>query len=103
MTPKVHHGYDVGVHQAGIWQELLNTDAAKYGGSGTHNAGKLQTIAVEKHGRPQSLSLTLAPLSTMIFELVEAVKPTKKNAKSVIEAVEIVEDKPKKSRKKATT
>lgn len=102
MTPTVHHGYEVGVHQAGIWQELLNTDAAKYGGSGTHNAGRLQTIAVEKHGRPQSLSLTLAPLATMVFELVEAVKPAKKNIKSVIETAEIVEEKPKKSRKKAT-
>jgi 1,4-alpha-glucan branching enzyme len=97
MTPAVHHGYEIGVNQAGVWQEILNTDAAKYGGSGTHNVGKLRTINGEKHGRKQCLSLSLAPLSTMIFELVEAAKPAKKP----IEAAEIVDEKPKKSRKKA--
>jgi 1,4-alpha-glucan branching enzyme len=105
MTPTVHHGYEIGVNHAGVWQETLNTDSAKYGGSDTHNGGKLRTKDGEKHGRPQSLSLTLAPLSTMIFELVEIAKPAKKATKSAavstVEAAEIVEEKVRKGRKKA--
>jgi 1,4-alpha-glucan branching enzyme len=103
MTPTVHFGYEVGVNQAGIWQELLNTDATVYGGSGTHNVGQLRTSKTANHGRAQSLRLTLAPLATMVFELVEAAKPTKKALKvETIEAAEIVEEKPKRTRKKAT-
>jgi 1,4-alpha-glucan branching enzyme len=97
MTPEVRHGYEIGVNLAGVWQEVLNTDAAKYGGSGTHNAGKLKTHSSEKHGRTQSLHLTLAPLAAMIFDCVEVVKPAKK----AVKMAEIAEEKPKVGRKKA--
>ena len=97
MTPTVHHNYEIGVHQGGVWKEILNTDATIYGGSGTHNEGALRTIDFEKHGRDQSLSLTLAPLATMVFELVEVIKTTKKSPKAVAEAAEML----KTGRKKA--
>ena len=67
---------------------LRGCESTIYGGSGTHNEGALRTIEVEKHGRDQSLSLTLAPLSTMIFELVEVIKTTKKSPKAMAEAAE---------------
>jgi 1,4-alpha-glucan branching enzyme len=90
MTPVIHYNYEVGVNQAGVWREILNTDYAKYGGSDIYNGGKLRTKAVAKHGHSQVLSLTLSPLSVMIFQLVEA-----------LAIAETVEEKPKKGRKKA--
>ena len=40
FTPVVRHGYRVGVPHAGRWQELLNSDATDYGGSGVGNLGE---------------------------------------------------------------
>lgn len=78
MSPQIHEGYKLGVPYAGEWQEILNTDAEKYGGSGIHNSGVLKTEKGEEHGREQSLSVTLAPLATMVFELTKEIKPVKK-------------------------
>ena len=62
MTPVPRIGYRIGVPRPGRWQELLNTDAAFYGGSGMGNGGAVQTVPVQRHGEAQSLELTLPPL-----------------------------------------
>ena len=67
LTPVPRHGYALGVPQAGHWRELLNTDATDYGGSGVGNYGGVSTTEASAHGRPQSLRLSLPPLSTLIF------------------------------------
>ena len=43
----------------GAWQELLNTDAPTYGGSGVGNLGRVEATPQGAHGRPASLSLSL--------------------------------------------
>ncbi|MDE2293220.1 MAG: 1,4-alpha-glucan branching enzyme, partial [Elusimicrobia bacterium] len=68
MTPIVRHGYRVGVPWGGRWQELVNTDAAEYGGSGVGNEGGRDAQQVSQHGRPCSLELTLPPLSALFFK-----------------------------------
>jgi 1,4-alpha-glucan branching enzyme len=68
MTPVVRHGYRIGVPREGFWRELLNTDAAVYGGSNTGNAGGVAAGAPALHGRAASLSLTLPPLGALILE-----------------------------------
>jgi 1,4-alpha-glucan branching enzyme len=83
LSPQVLQNYELGVPNAGEWAEILNTDAAIYGGSGIHNASTLKTKLGEKHGHPQSVSLTLAPLSTMIFELIKEEKPKAKTSVKV--------------------
>jgi 1,4-alpha-glucan branching enzyme len=53
---------------ASLWHTILNTDAAVYGGS---NVGNPETVTAHEHGShgyPQSLSLTLPPLSAMILK-----------------------------------
>ena len=50
---------------AGVWRELLNTDAAVYGGSGLGNLGRVTAELHTFHGRPVSLRLTLPPLSAL--------------------------------------
>ncbi|AOB31672.1 glycogen branching protein [Bordetella sp. H567] len=68
FTPVPRHDYRIGVPHPGWWRERLNSDAADYGGSGVGNGGGRHTDDVGAHGQPQSLSLTLPPLATVIFE-----------------------------------
>ena len=67
-TPIVRRSYRVGVPQLGYYQELLNSDAAAYGGSNVGNAGGLHAEPVPAHGHPASLNLTLPPLGSLILK-----------------------------------
>ena len=67
MTPIPRHGYRIGVLRQGIYREILNTDAAEYGGNGMGNREGLASDALPWHGKPYSLRLTLPPLSVLIL------------------------------------
>jgi 1,4-alpha-glucan branching enzyme len=54
--------YRIGLPRAGRWEELLNTDAVEYGGSGVGNYGSIEATAAPWAGRPASAELTLPPL-----------------------------------------
>lgn len=70
FTPQTRFGYRVGVPDAGLWEEALNSDAKEYGGSGQGNMGGRKTDPVKAHGFPQSLSLTLPPLGLLFLKKV---------------------------------
>jgi 1,4-alpha-glucan branching enzyme len=67
FTPVPRHGYRIGAPRAGRWQEILNTDAAVYGGSGVGNLGGVVASSQPSHGQPFSLELTLPPLATVLL------------------------------------
>lgn len=67
MTPVPRHDYQIGVPVAGRWAELLNTDAAVYGGSNVGNGGQAYADATPAHGHPYALTLVLPPLATLIL------------------------------------
>jgi 1,4-alpha-glucan branching enzyme len=67
FTPVVRNNFRIGVPQAGSYRELLNTDAQHYGGSGISNPA-MTAEPVASHNRPQSLSLELPALATLILE-----------------------------------
>ncbi|MCQ8277898.1 1,4-alpha-glucan branching protein GlgB [Acetobacteraceae bacterium KSS8] len=67
FTPVVRHLYRVGVSQPGIWEEVLNTDSERYGGSNVGNQGRVEAIAEPLHDQPASLTLTLPPLATLVL------------------------------------
>jgi 1,4-alpha-glucan branching enzyme len=71
FTPVPRHGYRVGAPNAGFWKEVLNSDAAEYGGSGMGNLGGKETEEVLCHSRPWSLDLTLPPLGAVFFKIGE--------------------------------
>jgi 1,4-alpha-glucan branching enzyme len=68
FTPVPRHDYRVGVPQAGRWQELLNSDAPFYGGSGQGNFGGVDAAPIGWHGRDYLLNLTLPPLGMVVFK-----------------------------------
>ena len=67
FTPVPRHGYRLGVPAPGHWREILNTDAAVYGGSNLGNSGGAWTEGAPLHDQPHSLSLVLPPLGTIIL------------------------------------
>lgn len=67
MTPVPRHRYRVGVPCGGGWGEIINTDAAEYGGSGMGNGGYVQAQDAPSHGWPHSLELVLPPLATLML------------------------------------
>lgn len=68
MTPVPRTHYRLGVPSSGFWREVLNSDAREFDGAGWGNLGGVQAAPVRAHGHAHSLSLTLPPLSTIIFE-----------------------------------
>jgi len=64
-----HHR--LGVPRAGYWQELLNSDARYYGGSGFGNFGGIEAAPVAAHGRFQSLAINVPPLAALFFKNAE--------------------------------
>lgn len=70
-TPVPRHQYRVGVPEPGTWDEIVNTDAETYGGSGQGNLGSVATgpLALPRHGRPHSIDLVLPPLSVLVLRL----------------------------------
>jgi 1,4-alpha-glucan branching enzyme len=57
--------YRIGLPAAGRWREVLNTDAAEFGGSGVGNLGGVTASAEPWNGRPASVELTLPPLAAL--------------------------------------
>jgi len=67
FTPVPRRGYRVGLPSGGRWREILNTDAALYGGSDVGNPGSRQADAIAWHGRGHSIALDLPPLATIVL------------------------------------
>ncbi|HEV8441045.1 MAG TPA: 1,4-alpha-glucan branching protein GlgB [Methylomirabilota bacterium] len=65
FTPVPRQGYRVGVPLPGFYAELVNTDAAAYGGSNLGNAGGVASEPIPWHGQPHSVLLTLPPLAAV--------------------------------------
>src|SRR5207249_4213941 len=65
----------IGVDAPGRYGALLNTDAAKYGGSGvapfTHGASSTFAEAIAHDGKPCSIEVTLPPLATIALKKKE--------------------------------
>jgi len=70
LTPTPRHDYRIGVTAPGYYRELLNTDAACYSGSGIGNNGGVYSQPNSCHGRDQSVTLQIPPLSVSVFERV---------------------------------
>ena len=55
----------LGVPRPGRWQEVVNTDADAYGGSGVGNLGAVTATDEPHQGQPHSVTLTLPPLGVL--------------------------------------
>jgi 1,4-alpha-glucan branching enzyme len=67
FTPVPRAKYAIGVPETGFYRELLNSDAAMFGGSNLGNAGGVTAVATPRHGRPYTITITLPPLAVVVF------------------------------------
>lgn len=66
MTPVPRHAYRIGA-DAGRWAVALNTDDARYAGSGLELPPVFEAQPIPAHGHDNSVELTLPPLATLIL------------------------------------
>ncbi|HEY8215366.1 MAG TPA: 1,4-alpha-glucan branching protein GlgB, partial [Methylocystis sp.] len=67
FTPVTRNAYRLGLPRAGRWRELVNSDAAIYGGSGLGNLGAIHARSEAFRDFPASAEILLPPLSTLFF------------------------------------
>ena len=69
FTPEVRHGYRIGVPAKGIYKEVFNSDAEKFGGSNVLNEGEFKTEDVFWHNLNKSIQVTLPQHATIFFKM----------------------------------
>lgn len=67
FSPVPRGNYRIGMPQNGFWEEILNSDAKQYGGSGRGNLGGVKAVPIPLHGRSYSLTIDLPPLAAVYF------------------------------------
>jgi 1,4-alpha-glucan branching enzyme len=65
LTPVPRHGYRLGLPQGGRWREVLNTDAAVYGGGDVGNLGGVECEPMPWMGQSNSALITIPPLGVI--------------------------------------
>ncbi len=63
----VRRGYRLGLPLAGAWEEVLNTDSARYGGADVGNGALLHADPIPWGGQPASAEITIPPLGTLLL------------------------------------
>jgi 1,4-alpha-glucan branching enzyme len=59
--------FRIGLPSPGDWTELVNTDAAEYGGAGMGNLGAIQAVPEPMHGQPASAKVTVGAFAVAWF------------------------------------
>ena len=67
FSGKTYENYCVGVPDPGIYEEIMNSDARRFGGEGRVNENPIRTRPERLHNLPDTLSFILPPLSTVVF------------------------------------
>jgi 1,4-alpha-glucan branching enzyme len=67
FTPVPRDAYRIGVPGGGFYREVINSDAAIYGGSNVGNAGGVLAEPTPWHGFAHSLALRLPPLAALVL------------------------------------
>jgi len=68
FTPVPRLEYRIGVPEPGWYVELLNSDAAAFGGGDVGNGGGIASEPVAAHGFDQSLRLVVPPLGCLLLK-----------------------------------
>jgi 1,4-alpha-glucan branching enzyme len=68
FTPVPRPGYRIGVPDGGWYRELLNSDAAMYGGSNVGSGGGVMADDQPSHGFNHSLTVTVPPLGFVLLK-----------------------------------
>lgn len=70
FTPVLRDNYRIGVDYEGHWREVINSNASKYGGTGTGNSMPIYADSIACNGRQYSVNLMLPGLSLLVFQYI---------------------------------
>jgi len=68
LTPVLREKYRLGLPRAGRWREVLNSDAAIYGGGNRGNFGGVTAGNIGSHHQSHSAEFYLPPLGVIVFQ-----------------------------------
>ena len=68
FTPVVYDNYVVGVSRSGAYEELINSDDERFGGSGVTNKGELLTLGFGAHGLSDAIKISVPPLGVSVIK-----------------------------------
>lgn len=74
--------YIIGVNESGVYTEVLNSDSKEFGGQGRVNSRSIETNAIDRDWRSNSLTFDLPPFSAVVFRKTAELKNTKKTTDS---------------------
>lgn len=77
FTPVERTDFRVGVPEDGFWEEILNSDAAIYGGGNRGNMGGCAAQNSSADGHEYAVTMTLPPLSVVVLQKRNSVKKDK--------------------------
>jgi 1,4-alpha-glucan branching enzyme len=78
FTPVPRPAYRIGVPEPGWWEEVLNSDAEVFGGSGIGNLGAVKSRPTPWNGHKHSIEVTLPPLAALFFKVARRAAPASK-------------------------
>jgi 1,4-alpha-glucan branching enzyme len=85
-------GMRIGMPRAGTYDEVLNTDAPVYGGSGVGNMGSVTAESTPWHGMPASAEITLPPLGALwLVPRAESGARANEEIDNVVDVIEALE------------
>jgi 1,4-alpha-glucan branching enzyme len=84
FTEVVYEIYKVGVPSHTFYNEIFNSDAVSFGGSGQVNKKKIKTIEKPFHNQPCYLEMTIPPFGISILRPVITRKGTKSNGTKTV-------------------
>ena len=76
FTPVPRRDYRIGVPQADGYEEVFNSDAVSFGGSGVRNEGTRSVEGIPWHCFGQSVTVTVPPLAAIYLKPVFAATET---------------------------
>ena len=104
LTNVFRESYSFGVNSPGTYEVLINSDDKKFGGEGRGPKTRVTAKKTEMHGKPQSLTLDLPPLSAIYLrKKPDLIKQVKKEAAKAVKGAKTEKSpkavKPKKTEK----
>jgi 1,4-alpha-glucan branching enzyme len=68
FSSAAYFDYRIGIPSLGIYEEIFNSDAVEYGGSGQLNDHEMKAEKIGYHNQPYSATITVPPLGVTILK-----------------------------------
>ena len=93
FDPRTYQEFRLGVEIPGVYEEVFNSDAEEFGGSGVVNPDPIRSEDIGWCGQDQSVVIKVPPLAGLILKCTKAFKPQDTKMSKSGDTSLVVEDK----------